>query len=355
MEINNLSINENNYRDIIILYCPEKVGSSSIVSSIRISASDKFMVFHTHENKIADIVNIKTNTINVSDIILNNTIINPFTNKYRQIYMIDIFRTPIERKISFFFQKISEIHFNNSEDNISNYPIDKIIKRFNDIYPYIQEIDYFNQHYQCENIEQFDFENKYIHKINNNVHYVKLRLQDSKYWSDILTKILGVKIYMIHNYDTENKNIGKKYLQFKNFYKLPYNYYKNIQDDKILNIYMKPEEKTKYIKKWFENISKPYEPFTLSEYNLYKKISDENKFYCANISNKHYSDDGCLCVKCSEERSNILSDLNNKIEKKNIYIRHLFNETYDNNIFLKLFPYDDKKISFDLIINLINT
>ena len=349
-------IQDNNsklYRDLIVLYCPEKVGSSSIVSSIKLYASDKFMIFHTHENKIADIVNYKINTINVSDILLNNQVINPYTNQHRQIYLIDIFRTPIERKISFFFQKISEIHFNNTETNISNYSLDKIIKRFNDIFIHLDDIDYFNEYYECEKITQFDFENKFIYRTNNNVHYIKLRLQDSNDWGDILSKILKTKIHILNDYNTTNKNIGQLYSKFINQYKLPYNYYKLIQNDKLLNIYMNDEEKSKYLKKWLEKISKDYIPFTSNEYIVYKKISNENIFYSANNSNKHYYDDGCLCLKCSQERKNVIYEL----EQGNVInpsIKHSYNDTYDNYIFLKIFPFDDKNISFDSTINLIN-
>ena len=42
------------HRDIVILYSPPKVGSTTIVSSIRLSASDKFIVFHTHKKKILE-------------------------------------------------------------------------------------------------------------------------------------------------------------------------------------------------------------------------------------------------------------------------------------------------------------
>lgn len=344
---------ENLYRDIIILYCPEKVGSSTIVSSVRISASDKFMVYHTHENKIADILNITTSSINISDILLNNNTINPYTNQPRQIYFIDIFRTPIERKISFFFQKISEIHFNNTELNISKYPIDKIIKRFNDIFPHITENDYFNEFYQCEKIEQFNFDTKYIHLTDSNIHYIKLRLQDSKHWSNILSEILKTKIYVVNNYDTVNKDIGELYNKFKNTYELPYNFYELIKNDNLLNIYLTPSEKDDYLIKWFNKICSTHTPFTLDEFRIYKIISDENKFYCANTSNKHYSDDGCLCQKCSNQRKYIIDNIES-VNKTDIYIRHPYDETYDNNIFIKLFPFVDKNKSSDLIINLVN-
>lgn len=340
------------YRDIVVLYCPEKVGSTTIVSSLRISASDKLMVFHTHDNKIADLLNSPVDTINVSDMILNNNIINPKTNQFRKIYIIDIFRTPIERKISYFFQKISEIHFNNSEPNISNYPIEKIFKRFNDIFMHMSEIDYYNECYNCKKIKTFDFDKKYVMEEINNVVYIKLRLQDSEYWGDILSEIFKTKIYLIHDYDTSSKHIGELYKKFKNEYRLPFNYYKLIENNKTLDIYMDPIEKTKYLASWSKKTCKVHQPFTYIEYKLYQKISDENKFYCANSSNKHYGDDGCLCDRCCNERQMVVSNIVNKVPQ-NIYIRHPYDDSYNNYIYLKLFSKDIKNPT-EITINLVN-
>jgi len=358
----NITCNDdlNLYRDIIILYCPEKVGSTSIVSSIRICASNKFIVFHTHNDKIFDVLNYSNNTmneINISDIIHNDKTINPITGKQRKIYIIDIFRTPIERKISHFFQKISEIHFNNTELNISNYPMEKITKRFNDIFIHIDEIDYYNLYYKCNIINKFDFNKKYIINNINNIYYIKLRLQDFNEWSNILSEILNTKIYLIHDYNTINKNIGNMYKKFKNNYKLPYNYYNQISKLKSLNIYLDENEKNEYLEYWSKKLCNYYLPFTKIEYNIYTQISEENKFYCANSSNKHYSDDGCLCTKCSNKRKKIFNGLKNNILQY-IYIRHSFDEFYNNKILLNL----QKKINDNnnnneldkIIINLIN-
>ena len=346
-------MNEKNiYRDIIVLYCPEKVGSTSIVSSIRISASDKFMVFHTHENKIADLYNGKNNIISIDDIIKNNNIYNIQTNKYRKIYIIDVYRSPIERKISYFFQKLSELHFNNSELNISNYPIEKIFKRFNDIFIHIEEIDYFNTYYKCDKINKFDFKKKYVMKEINNVVFIKLRLEDSKDWGNILSEILETQIYLIHDYNTVNKNIGNLYNKFKELYKLPINYYKLIESDPLIDIYMSSEEKKIYLEKWYKKISLEYPPFTSSEYNIYKKISEENKFYCANLSNKHYGDDGCLCIKCCEQRNLTINNIVNNIPQ-DIYIRHAYDNLYNNFIYLKLYSQDMNNPE-EITINLIN-
>ena len=356
--MNIIDNNEINYRDIIIVYCPEKVGSTAIVSSIRISASDKFMVFHTHDNKIADLLNDKVNVINVDDILLNNNIINPQTGRQRKIYIIDIFRTPIERKISYFFQQISEIHFNNTELNISNYPLEKIFKRFNDIFIHMNEIDYYNEIYNCKKIVKFDFENKFVMEENNNIYYIKLRLQDSEFWDVILSKIFQIKIHLIKDYETNDKYIGDLYKKFKNEYSIPYNYYKLIESSEMLDIYMGSNEKKIYLDNWAKKICTSnithitHIPFTTIEYLIYNKISNENKFYCANSSNKHYGDDGCLCLKCKDERKLVVWNIINNIPQT-IYIRHPYDNAYNNYIYLKLFSSDITN-PVETIINLVN-
>lgn len=354
------------YRDIILLYCPDKVGSTSIVSSIRFSAPEKFMVFHTHEEKIADLLYVEKNKITIEDILSNNNVLNPNTNLFRQIYLIDIYRDPIEKKISSFFQKISEEHFNNTEENLSTYPIEKITKRFNDIFPYIDTTDYYNSYYtklfNCSNIKFFDIEKKFhLEKISQNITLIKLRLNDSKYWSNILSNILNTDIIMLNEYDSTNKKIGKLYNEFKKNYQLPFNYFETLLNLEQLNIYLSVEERQDYLSMWFKRTATyKYKPFDTNEYEFYKMISIENRFYNSVISNRHYSDDGCLCKICVEKRKltkqYICCDNNknngDKEKKYPIYIIHKYDMTYCNYIFLELI--DDNKNRISSIINLVN-
>lgn len=351
--MNTKSYSNSIFRDIVILYCPEKVGSSTIVSSIRVSASDKYMVYHTHDNKIADLLDPDVNSINISDILKNNKIFNPITNQMRKIYLIDIYRTPIERKISYYFQKISEIHFNNSEQNISNYPIEKLFKRFNDIFPHIQEIDYYSEYYNCGQIDKFDFEKKYIIKEIDGIHYIKLRLEDSKYWSSILTEIFGEKIFITNDYVSVNKNIGMMYQKFIREYKLPMNYFNQIVlNSKLFHIYMREDEKKTYIDKWSKRLASEYIPFNDIEYKLYMMVSKENKFYCANSSNHHYLDDGCLCGVCKSLRKQAILNITNG-NTQITPIKHPYDNLMDNNVYLLLFPSEYSQ-PIGKVVNLIN-
>ena len=55
----------------------------------------------------------------------------------RDVFVIDIYRTPIERKMSAFFENISSFHFNNTDSNVNKYDLPKVVKRFNQIFLHI--------------------------------------------------------------------------------------------------------------------------------------------------------------------------------------------------------------------------
>ena len=123
-----LNIEKN--RNIIFVYCPPKVGSTSLVSSIRLYAANKFTVIHVHnEMMISILCGIKDITIN--EIIEYNRSLG------KNVYVIDIYRSPIEQKISLYFEEIATIHFNTTEEHINKMNPQCLINRFNNIFPYL--------------------------------------------------------------------------------------------------------------------------------------------------------------------------------------------------------------------------
>jgi hypothetical protein len=133
-----LTIEKN--RNLIIIYTGIKVGSTSLVSSIRLSGITNYTVLHIHDEKMLEVLcGIKSVTIN--EIIKYNNRLG------KNVYVIDIYRTPIEQKISQFFEKLATFHFNNSPYEINNYNVEKIIHRFNDLFPYFSIEDYYNHIY----------------------------------------------------------------------------------------------------------------------------------------------------------------------------------------------------------------
>lgn len=330
----NISLDDPNlYRDLVVLYCPKKVGSTSMVSSIRISATDKFSVFHTHDNIIYKSFS-EHKDFTVEDLKMNAENINKFTNKPRKVYIIDIYRNPIERKISEYFEDLGILHFNQIGENLYSYPMIKIAKRFNDIFPWISSIDYFKQNYKIPQPSSFDFENGYIKYEQDNITWIKLRMNDSNKWGEILSRILDTEITIVKDYETDLKPISILYNKFKEEYRLPVNYFRLIESDPEVNFYLTPEEKYKYLNSWVNKLSDEYIGFTRKEYDLYMKITLENQYYDIKKSG-HYIDDGCVCTDCKEKRNKYLEIVKNGVSKPDFSIIHSNNE-FQTNTFISV-------------------
>ena len=127
LEINEkLNINKFPSNKLVFVYSAPKVGSTSIVSSLRIFGTDKISVIHIHDEEMLRILGSVTG-VNVNEIILYNKHIG------RDVYVIDVYRSPIERKISDYFEKIGSYHFNNRDEIVNTYNVNKVINRFNNI------------------------------------------------------------------------------------------------------------------------------------------------------------------------------------------------------------------------------
>jgi len=299
--------------NIIFVYTPPKVGSTSLVSSLRISLSNTFSIIHIHDEIMLNyFTGIQNITIN--EIIQYNKHIG------KNVYVIDIYRTQIERNISEFFEKLSPHHFNNTEENINNYNINKIINRFNSIFPYLPYNDYYTESYNIPIIDNFDFKKKYLHQVINGIHYIKLRLKDSNEWGKILTPLLGNEIVIVNDYQTTNKVIGKLYEKFKNAYKIPSNLLDTIKNCKYLSYYYSERERSEYLNAWESKSTNYFEPYTKEQYDVYLKICLENQ-YISDLDTNHYIDLGCLCKLCSNKRQEIFQKAKNGI-KVNEKINH---------------------------------
>jgi len=292
-----LHITRSRLNKIIFVYSKPKVGSTSLVTSIRMFASHLFMVVHIHDEEMLHVLgNIKNITIN--DIISYNQSIG------KEVYVIDVYRSPIEVKISAFFEKIDSYHFNNFCSEINKYNMERIINRFNKIFPYIGTGDHFLDTYNIPIPEMFDHDTKYLLVENEGIRYIKLRLKDSGIWDTILSKLLCVNIRIVTDYETANKPIKECYLKFKEKYKIPSNFLEDLSKCKYLNYYYSKEELAEYIEQWASKSGNIFESFTKDEYDLYEYISLENS-HMDIVQSRHYLDEGCTCKACSIKRYKI--------------------------------------------------
>ena len=282
-------------KNIVFVYTPPKVGSTTLVSSIRLSATYKFKVVHVHDEEMLYVLN------GITDITINELI---KYNKYigRNVYVIDVYREPLERKMSEFFDKLASFHFNNIADKVNKYNVNRLIARFNNIFTHIANGDhYFDKMTEVIKPEMFDFEKKYLIQKVFDISYIKLRLRDSAQWGKILSSILGCEITIVNDYETDKTPLKELYQRFKNAYKIPSNYITQIENCPYFKYYLSSDEKIAYISKLRAKFTTPVIGYSQSEYNIYMNICLENQWNTS-IDTCHYLDEGCTCRACSKQR-----------------------------------------------------
>lgn len=290
-----IGLSDTKIKNVVFVYTPPKVGSTTLVSSIRLSASYKFRVVHVHDEEMLFVLN------GITDITINEII---KYNKYigRNVYVIDVYREPLERKMSEFFDKLTSFHFNNTTDKVNKYNVNRLIARFNNIFTHIATGDhYFDKMTEVIKPDVFDFEKKYLIQKVFDISYVKLRLRDSAHWGKILTGILGSEITIVNDYETDKTPLKDIYQRFKNMYKIPSNYITHIENCPYFKYYLSPDEQTAYISKLRAKESAQIIGYSQSEYNIYLNICLENQWNTS-IDANHYLDEGCTCRACSKQR-----------------------------------------------------
>ena len=301
-------------KNLIFVFSPAKCGSTSLVSSLRLSCFGKFTVIHIHNDQMLHFIYNVDESIRLLDIIQFNQHIG------KNVFVFDIFRTPVEQKMSLFFDLLGSYHFNRNKEAMTQLDVDIVIHRFNKVYPHISYPDYFTNLFPTiDEFETFDNKNGFLVSDDNyGVKYVKLRISDfSTKWVSILQNLLKTKILLVR--DNTTSQFVDLYKNFKNKYQLPTNFFDDLKTLPILDFYLTEQEKIDYIAGWEKNTSnQSFLPYTSQEYSLYCQIATENKYINTQQYN-HYFDNGCDCPKCQQKRKTVLNKPNNLVNTK----RHL--------------------------------
>jgi hypothetical protein len=257
------------------------------------------MILHIHDETMLKVIS-KVSGVTVNEIIDYNSQIG------KNIKVIDIYRDPIERKMSHFFEELSSCHFNNSEKNLNSYSVKKIENRFNKVFPYIGIGDHYLEEYGLDESEipEFDFEKKVMVVEKKGIEYIKLRLKDAANWGEILSVILKTEIIIRRDHETSEKPLGELYGKFKSQYVIPSNLLSLIKMEKSFNKFNTKLEKELYIEKWEKIKSPSFKHYTQEEYSFYKELSMENA-PTKSIKYDHYKDNGCVCVSCIQIREHV--------------------------------------------------
>jgi len=286
----------------IFVYTPPKVGSTTIVTSLRISLGKSVNVMHIHDDIMLHVLT-GIHGVNIMDFIRY------ISNKGKKVYIIDIYRDPIERKISEFFYKINDLHFNVPVSKVLSYNNNLLIKRMNNLFPHLSDVDYYMQLFK-DDLASFDFKKKYIFRSIDNIKYLKLRLNDVKIWGSILSTIFKQKIVIVNDCITNNNIIGNIYQKFKTVYKIPINFFNLIENDPALKFFKSEDERKQYLSLWRNKTTNSFNPYTIEQYNFYLLLSLENQAH-EKIENDHYLDNGCFCDACVRQRKLIFIKANN--------------------------------------------
>ena len=290
-----LHINKFPTNKLIFVYSAPKVGSTSIVSSLRLFGTDKFSVIHIHDEEMLKVLS-HINGITVNEIILYNKHLG------KNVYVIDVYRSPIERKISTYFEKIGAYHFNNTDENVNKYNIHRVINRFNKLIPHLANDDHFIDKYDIKIPHHFDYNNKYLLVKENGITYIKLRLKDSPFWGPILTNIFGSRICIVKDYESANKPIKDLYLSFKFVYRIPQNLLDDIMQCKYLKYFYSEIEQQEYYNQWRNLSTTNFVSYTVDQYKMYEELTLENA-HIDYIQLNHYMDEGCGCKACDIKRA----------------------------------------------------
>ena len=296
-----LNLNNNHSSRIVFMYSAPKVGSTSIVSSLRLFGSNKLSIIHIHDEEMLKVLKHIEN-VSVNDIILYNAYLK------KEVYVINVYRSPIERKISAFFEKIGSYHFNNTDQKVNTYNVSKVIHRFNNLFSHIALGDHFLDKYNIHYPATFDYLNKYLLVRENNINYIALRLKDSASWGSILSNLFGFTICVVKDYESTNKPIKELYNTFKTHYRIPKNLLEDIIKCKRLKYYYSQQELSSYYNEWLNKSTVEKQGYSLEEYKLYESIMLENA-HLDYVQQEHYMDEGCICKACNIKRITISNNI----------------------------------------------
>ena len=220
-----------------ILMCNGKCGSSTLLSTMIANGFNTIKVhskrYFIHEFKYDGLID----TININ-------------SRNKPLYIIDSYRTPIEREISGFFENIHRY-----VPDYKDKSCEELIHIFNTRclnYNQSESINEILDEYKIKRFTQFDFNKGYISKQIGNIVFIKLLFKDIHKWDILLSNILGKQITITNGNLSKDKDYYTLYEQFKKNYKVPKSYITRLQTNEAFKIYNTKEEQELYVNTWLE-------------------------------------------------------------------------------------------------------
>jgi hypothetical protein len=230
------------------IYCGRKSGSTTLTHTCSNIYNSSSIQIHNNEDFLYKYGQSNFNSI--FDLVENNM------KKHETIYIIDSYRTPIEKKISSFFEDID-----NYIPNYKDCDISFLISYFNKKYIYgnkcthiytedYEPLDEMLEHFNLSPIKKFNFDQQFELIKHKNLVFIKLRFHEIEKWDVLLSKIIGKDVTIIDKNKSENKHYYDVYENFKKNYKIPREYLEKLKVDSRFKIFNSSLERIKYIKDW---------------------------------------------------------------------------------------------------------
>lgn len=216
----------------VFINCSGKSGSKTLEKTL----SKYYSCLHTHGNFYFQKHLIKSNSVNLYECIEESMKIN------HDVYVIDSYRTPLERAFSSSFQ-------NNKNTTVDNFNYNLLI---GENYSCLDETLYY---FNIDTPEIFDFDKKMFYVKHKNLHIIKLRLSDINDWDTILSNIFNREIIIESENLSKNKGYYNNYKYFLENITVPKKYFDNLINSKDFMIYNNEEENNNYIEKWSDRIT----------------------------------------------------------------------------------------------------
>jgi hypothetical protein len=226
----------------IYLYCTPKCGGTSLYESLK----KKYNTIHIHSQlffeeyyKDKDIIN---NTFKIIDCIEESR------KNYDEIFIIDVYRKPIEKNMSYFFHIIDQLI-----PDYENKTIEELINFFNInmYFEYKQSIDEVTDYYNINLYEtEFNHEKMYLDYKFENIRFIILHFDYIDNWNTILSEIYKCDIDLLDRNIGEKKHYSDIYKDYKNKYNIPNFILEFIKKEKNFIYFNDDKMQNDYIDLW---------------------------------------------------------------------------------------------------------
>jgi hypothetical protein len=246
----------------VYIFCSGKSGSSSLHETLKVH----FESIHIHSDVEFRATQPYAGYSSVFELVEHSI------KEYDTVYFIDVYRNPIERRISSYFQ-----HSTLESCNYNNYiatekDLDSQLA-FIENYSSIAEV--FN-HFELSNFSAFDWDRGYNIKKHRNIVFIKLRFADIHLWGQYLSSIFGRQIEMVTSNLTKEKANAELYEIVRNKYKIPDVVLEYIlMTDLEFKIYNKHNDQIRYFEYWLGRSKKAELPIDF-DWHVYAALNRYN-------------------------------------------------------------------------------